>query len=75
DLSTSQDIADLAAQGFDLALRFGNIIRGTDMAWPVGRLDWHLVASPGYLAGHGLPREPADLARHRCLLYGWQGLH
>ncbi|MGL4287502.1 MAG: LysR family transcriptional regulator [Phreatobacter sp.] len=75
DLSTSQDIADLAAQGFDLALRFGNIIRGTDMAWPVGRVDWHLVASPGYLATHGVPREPADLTRHRCLLYGWQAVH
>ncbi|QCI67132.1 LysR family transcriptional regulator [Phreatobacter stygius] len=75
ELSTSQDIADLAAQGFDLGLRFANIVRGTDMAWPVGRVDWYLVASPGYLARRGVPREPADLAAHRCLLYGWQSVH
>ena len=75
DLSTSQDIADLAAQGFDLALRFANIVRGTDMAWPVGRVEWRLVASPGYLASRGRPQAPADLSSHRCLIYGWQALH
>lgn len=75
DLSTSQDIVDLGAQGFDLALRFGNIVRGTDMAWPVGRVEWHLVASPAYLASRGCPREPADLTAHRCLIYGWQMQH
>ena len=28
-----------------------------------------LVASPGYLAAHGTPGNPADLTRHRCLTH------
>ena len=28
-----------------------------------------LVASPAYLAEHGMPQAPADLATHRCVSY------
>ncbi|MCL6708945.1 substrate binding domain-containing protein, partial [Pseudomonas sp. R2.Fl] len=30
---------------------------------------WLLVASPFYLARHGRPEHPRELARHKCLIY------
>jgi LysR family transcriptional activator of dmlA len=61
-------LVDVAAEGFDLDVRVG------DEAAPhliTRRLaDNHrvLCASPAYVARRGLPRTPADLAGHDCLL-------
>jgi DNA-binding transcriptional LysR family regulator len=60
---------DLVELGFDLAVRFG--------APPDGRLTARrlmtnrrfLCASPAYLARHGVPQRPADLATHRCIIH------
>ena len=32
-----------------------------------------ICASPGYLAEHGVPRVPRDLARHRCITFEGMG--
>lgn len=72
ELSVSQDVVDLAANGFDVALRMSDLIRDTDTIWELCPVAWWLVASPSYLAGTPQPTRPAELAEHRCILYSWE---
>lgn len=60
---------DLAAEGFDAGIRIG--VHGpTDLPFRfIATVRRMLVASPGYLARHGTPERPADLAHHRFLTY------
>ena len=73
DLSLSidaQDVAsDLVADGFDIAVRFGEPERPGHI---VRRLiDTRVVtcASPAYVKRHGKPDHPRDLAAHECIHY------
>lgn len=61
---------ELLADGFDVALRihFGTLPDAASLkARRLGTIDVGPHASPAYLAEHGEPRRPEDLARHRCL--------
>jgi DNA-binding transcriptional LysR family regulator len=55
---------DLIEQGLDLAVRIGVLADSTLVARQVGSVKRVLVASPEYLARRGIPRVPADLAKH-----------
>ncbi len=60
---------DLVAEGIDLAIRLGPI---RDEALFARRLADHgriVCAAPAYLALHGAPASPADLAGHNCILF------
>ncbi|HZY59955.1 MAG TPA: LysR family transcriptional regulator [Candidatus Binataceae bacterium] len=72
-LSCSQGIVDLVEEGFDLALRLGRLRDSSLVARRVGHLVTGLFASRGYVARNGLPRTPADLAKHDCVLFRSQG--
>lgn len=69
-LSTSDRLVDLVDEGFDLVLRVGPLADSGLVARPLGQLPMRNAASPAYLRRHGLPREPADLDRHRLVHYG-----
>lgn len=69
DLSFDDRYVDLVEQGVDVAIRMGRLADSSLGARWLGRNPWVMVASPAYLAAHGVPREPADLARHDCLVY------
>jgi DNA-binding transcriptional LysR family regulator len=59
---------DLVAEGIDVAVRFGPV---DDAALIVRRLwvgDSIAVASPSYLARHGEPSQPKQLADHECIV-------
>jgi LysR family transcriptional regulator, regulator for bpeEF and oprC len=58
---------DLVAEGVDCALWIGEIDQGNLVARRVGFLYFATCASPAYIAAHGLPAHPRDLAQHRCL--------
>ncbi|WP_321920534.1 LysR family transcriptional regulator [Paraburkholderia tropica] len=55
---------DLIEERIDCALRVGTLNESELIARPIGTLPLINVASPAYLARHGIPRDPGDLARH-----------
>ena len=60
-------VADLVAEGFDVAVRLAHLPDSALVAVSIGAARRVVVASPSYLAKHGRPRTPADLASHRCV--------
>jgi DNA-binding transcriptional LysR family regulator len=60
-------VGDLVADGFDLALRFGEPPSGTFVARKLIETRVLTVASPAYIAAHGRPRHPSDVADHACI--------
>lgn len=69
DLSFEDRYVNLVEQGIDLALRMGRLADSTLGARWLGQNPWVLVGAKAYLAEHGTPRTPADLAQHRALVY------
>ncbi len=60
---------DLIEEGFDLALRIGEVTDGSLALRRLARFPVILCASPDYLARHGTPATPEDLRQHNCLRY------
>jgi DNA-binding transcriptional LysR family regulator len=67
ELLMSDQRHDLVLDGVDVALRLGRLPNSSARSRSLGTLPRIIVASPGYLAGAGIPTEPADLARHRII--------
>jgi DNA-binding transcriptional LysR family regulator len=55
---------DLLDEGLDVALRIGAPVESLPLPHRLGEVRRIVVAAPAYLAAHGTPREPAELARH-----------
>jgi DNA-binding transcriptional LysR family regulator len=55
---------DLIAERFDLTMRIGPMADSSLRAVVLEELELWTVAAPSYLARHGTPRKPAELARH-----------
>ncbi|PCC73920.1 DNA-binding transcriptional regulator, LysR family [Nannocystis exedens] len=60
---------DLIGEGFDVALRIGELGDARLIARRLASTDRVLLASPRYLERAGTPREPEELAQHECLRY------
>ena len=58
---------DLIADNIDIALRVGRLDDSALVASKIVDLTQVVCASPKYLARHGRPVHPSDLARHACL--------
>ena len=69
DLRMSNRIVDLVDEGFDLAIRAAATLNGRYVARPLAAMRLGVYASPAYLRKHGRPRKPAELARHRALVF------
>jgi DNA-binding transcriptional LysR family regulator len=69
DVSLSDRVVDLVEEGFDLAIRIGPPGSENIVARKLGETRLVPCASPAYLAAHGAPQVPEDLARHNCFTY------
>lgn len=58
---------DLIAERFDLTIRIGPMADSSLRAVVLEELEIWTVAAPSYLARHGTPRKPAELARHEWI--------
>ena len=73
-VNLNDQMQDLVASGFDLAIRIGALDDSGLVARRLASNRRVLCASPAYLEQHGRPRTPAELATHDCLLLvGSQG--
>jgi DNA-binding transcriptional LysR family regulator len=69
DLLVRDTLGDLVAEGFDVAVRFGEPEPSTLIARKLLETRILACAAPSYLARRGRPRHPRDLMRHECLMY------
>lgn len=74
-------LIDIAALGFDAGIRFHEQVPEDMIAVPMGgQQRGACVASPDYIARHGVPEHPNDLFQHDCIrfrfpsgrLYKWE---
>jgi DNA-binding transcriptional LysR family regulator len=69
DLSLGDPYLDLLENGFDLAIRSGQLADSSLIARKLGAIETFVCASPAYLAANGTPVTPSDLVKHNCLVY------
>ena len=67
ELIMRDQVGDLVADGFDLALRFGETPPGSLIARKLVDTRIITVASPSYIARHGRPKHPSEVARLPCI--------
>jgi DNA-binding transcriptional LysR family regulator len=72
-LHCSDQFVDLIDGGFDLALRFGKLPDSSFVTRRLAITRRLVCASPDYIARHGVPSHPSQLARHRCLILSGSG--
>jgi DNA-binding transcriptional LysR family regulator len=68
ELVARDQLGDLVAEGFDIAVRFGTPPESSLVARKLLETRTITVASPAYLKERGAPSVPADLASHACIL-------
>jgi DNA-binding transcriptional LysR family regulator len=68
ELDLSDGYVDLVGEGFDLAIRIGEMPGSNLKAHRLADLRRVVFAAPGYLAERGRPRQPRDLEHHECIV-------
>src|SRR5688572_16279747 len=66
-LSLSDRTVNLVEEGFDLAIRIGELEDSALAARKLAPNRRVVCASPAYLKKHGTPRRPEELLQHNCL--------
>jgi len=64
---------DIVGEGFDVAIRGGPAVESEFSGRFLFSTRRVVVASPDYLAAHGAPGRPEDLAAHACLVFNGGG--
>lgn len=69
EIITRNEIGDLVADGMDVAVRFGDPAQTSLISRLLMRTRVITIAAPSYLAKHGRPMAPGDLADHTCIQF------
>lgn len=69
DLTLSDRVVDLVEDGFDLAVRIGQLPASSLITRRLASTRMVLCASPAYLEGRGTPLRPAELLQHDIISY------
>lgn len=70
ELIYSDVVIDLVKEGYDLAVRIGNLKESSLKSKKLGEVKLIPVASPGYLRNKSKIHNPEDLREHTCLTLG-----
>jgi DNA-binding transcriptional LysR family regulator len=62
-------VVDLIEEHIDLALRIGELKESSMIAVRVGSIGRIVCASPAYIAAHGVPAHPRELAAHDAITF------
>lgn len=74
DITLDDEVVDVVAGGYDVAIRIGEVIERDMIAIKLGPdLRQIAVASPDYLARRGTPQHPRELTSHQCIGWRWPG--
>lgn len=68
DLALSDSYVDLVGEGFDVAIRIGQLPDSSLKARLLANSRRVVFSAPSYFAQHGRPRRPEDLAHHDCIV-------
>lgn len=68
EMHLSDHHVPLVEEGFDLAVRFGELKDSSLIGKKLKDMPFVCCASPDYLARHGTPKDPSALAHHNCVL-------
>jgi len=74
DLQLSDRKVDIIEEGFDIALRIGQLESSSLIAKKIAPIRLVLCASPDYLKIHGTPKRLEDLETHRYLHYSYMNI-
>ena len=69
DFDFSDRLVNVIDEGFDVAIRSGEMRDSRLQARTLGPFRFVLCASPDYLAARGAPATSADLAQHHCIFF------
>ena len=69
DVTLNDRLVDMVDEGYDLAVRISSLPNSTLISRQLATTRMQLCASPAYLAAHGTPTHPQQLADHRVLAY------
>ncbi len=69
DLVVRDGLGDLIGQGFDVAVRFGDLEPSGLIVEKLLETRIVTVAAPAYLTRFGTPQHPSDLVNHRCVMF------
>jgi DNA-binding transcriptional LysR family regulator len=68
-IQLSDRVSNMLEEHVDVAVRLGELPDSDIIATRIALLSRVICASPAYLASHGAPKEPSDLASHECITY------
>ncbi|GAD00871.1 LysR family transcriptional regulator [Agarivorans albus] len=71
DMVMDDKVVDLVAEGFDVAIRAGNLPDSSLIVRKLAPLKSVLCASPEYLKHYGIPQTIEQLAAHNCLQFSY----